>query len=336
VVQFSELELSGFNPADSAAVSYFTVKGQAGDYGTLATDGTLLPAEKPLSTDAAGSLRAFDMVPLSSYIAEITGYNVSSGQMDADITMKIDKGIMDGIVELRMRNLEVARLDPEKVPEIESRLEMPLGSALAMLRNKKDEIKLELELQGEIKSMEFGFQDVINQALAKAMKFASLSYLKYTLQPFGTYLAIAEVVGKAGKKMSRIGLEPLAFAAGENGLDETGGDYLEKIQELLENRPQLKIEVCGLAAAKDRTALVGQVAAARGKEAGENGQKGKAAAGEIFIADERLLELAGERAKLVKETLTTRHAIAHERIFLCLPEIDKNPAGEPRVVLRLK
>jgi hypothetical protein len=255
--------------------------------------------------------------------------------MDADITMKIDKGVMDGIVGLRMRNLEVARLDPEKTPDIENRLDMPLGSALAMLRNKKDEINLELELQGDIKSVEVGFQDVINQALAKAMKLASLSYLKYTLQPFGTYLAIAEVVGKAGKKMSRIGLEPLAFAAGETGLDETAGSYLEKIGALLENRPQLKIEVCGMAAAKDRTAVVEQVAAAREKEAGKNGRKGKAAAEEIVISDERLLELAEERAKLAKEAMITKHAIAHERIFLCHPEIDADPAGEPRVVLRL-
>ncbi len=335
VVQVSELELGGFNPADSDAVSTFTVKGQVDDYGKLAADGTVLPADTPLSAAAKGSLRAFDMVPLSSYIGEITGYNVSSGQMDADITMKIDKGVMDGIVGLRMRNLEVARLDPEKTPNIENRLDMPLGSALAMLRNKKDEINLELELQGDIKSVEVGFQDVINQALAKAMKLASLSYLKYTLQPFGTYLAIAEVVGKAGKKMSRIGLEPLAFAAGETGLDETAVSYLEKIGALLENRPQLKIEVCGMAAAKDRTAVVEQVAAAREKEAGKNGRKGKAAAEEIVISDERLLELAEERAKLAKEAMITKHAIAHERIFLCHPEIDADPAGEPRVVLRL-
>ncbi|MBW2501940.1 MAG: hypothetical protein JRD39_03265 [Deltaproteobacteria bacterium] len=90
-----------------------------------------------------------------------------------------------------------------------------------------------------------------------------------------------------------------------------------------------------MAAAKDRTALVGQVAAAREKEAGKNGRKGGAAAEEIVISDERLHELAAERAKLAKEAMITKHAIAHERIFLCHPEIDADPAGEPRVALRL-
>jgi hypothetical protein len=333
--QISELELGDINSAGPGSSSRFKVKGKVGDYGELAFDGMIKPEDKPVSLDMKGDIGALDMVPFSSYTGQTIGYNVTSGQMDADITMKIDKGMMDGIFDLRMRNLEVAQVDPEKMPEIDNQMDVPLGSALAMLRNKKDEIKLKLELEGDIKSPEFGIQDAINQALAKAMQFATLSYLKYTLQPFGTYIAIAEVVGKAGKEMSKVGLDPVLFPAGEIVLDETANQYLEKIKELLDNRPKLRIELCGRAVEKDRAALIERRLAAQKKEGEKSGKKLDEATIEITIADEVLLDFAKERAKLVKESLVKEHSIDHERIFVCLPEIDKDSAKDPYVEMRL-
>lgn len=334
VFKISELKLGGLNSVDAASVSNFKVKGQVGDYGELDFNGTIIPGDKSVSIDTKGTVGALNMVPFSSYTGQIIGYNITSGQMDADITMKVDRGIMDGIFELNMRNLEVDQVDTEKMPEIDNRMDVPLGSALAMLRNKKDEVNLKLELQGDIRSAEFGIQDVINQALAKAMKFATLSYLKYTLQPFGTYIAIAEVVGKAGKAMSKVGLDPVIFPAGEIVLDETANQYLKKIQELLNNRPKLRIELCGRAVEKDRTALIEQRLAASEKELEKSGKKLEVSE-EIIIADEMLLDFARERAKLVKESLIKQHSIDHERIFLCLSEIDETSTKEPYVEIRL-
>ncbi len=333
--QISELELNDMNSADTASVSSFNIKGQVADYGDLAFDGTVKFSDKPITLHLRGKIGALDMPPFSSYTGQTIGYNVTSGQLDADITMKIDKGIMDGIFDLRMRNLEVAQVDPDKMPAVDKQMDVPLGSALSMLRNKKDEINLELKLQGDITKPEFGIQDAINQALAKAMQFATLSYLKYTLQPFGTYIAIAEVVGKAGKEMSKVGLDPVLFPAGEIVLDETANQYLGKIKELLNNRPKLRIELCGRAVEKDRAALLEQRLAAKKKAEEKAGIEREAPVKEIIVSDEVLLDFARERAKLVKESLVKKHSINHERIYLCLPEIDETPDKEPYVELLL-
>jgi hypothetical protein len=333
--QISEFGLNEMNTADAASVSNFNVKGQVSDYGDLAFGGTVKFSDKPITLDLKGTIGALDMPPFSSYTGKTIGYNVISGQLDADITMKIDKGIMDGIFDLSMRNLEVAQVDPDKMPEVDKQMDVPLGSALSMLRNKKDEINLELKLQGDITKPEFGIQDAINQALAKAMQFATLSYLKYTLQPFGTYIAIAEVVGKAGKEMSKVGLDPVLFPAGEIVLDETANQYLGKIKELLNNRPKLRIELCGRAVEKDRAALLEQRLAAQKKAEEKAGIEQKASVIEITVSDEVLLDFARERAKLVKESLVKQHSINHERIYLCLPEIDETPDKKPYVELLL-
>jgi hypothetical protein len=331
----SELGLAGIDTADKNAIAKFNIKGQVGDYGTVVFGGTAKPSEKPVTLDMKGTIGALDMPPFSSYTGQTVGYNVTSGQLDADITMNIDKGMMDSIFDLHMRNLEVAQVDPEKMPEIDSQMNVPLGSALAMLRNKKDEINIKLELKDDINNPQFGIQDAINQALAKAMKFATLSYLKYSLQPFGTYIAIAEVVGKAGKEMSKVALDPMLFPAGEIVLDEKANQYLEKIKELLDNRPKLRIELCGRSVEKDRAALIEKRLAVQKKDAEKSGKKQEEAAVAITIPNEVLLDFAKERAKLVKESLVKQHSINHERIFVCLPEVDEDPAKDPYVEMRL-
>jgi hypothetical protein len=135
--------------------------------------------------------------------------------------------------------------------------------------------------------------------------------------------------------MSKVGLDPLAFPAGEMVLDETASKYLEKVTELLKSRPKLRIELCGKAVLKDRAVLIERRQAAQKKVDEKDGNKQDTAAEEILISDEVLLDFAKERAKLVKESLVNLHSIEHERIYLCLPEIDETPETEPSVGLFL-
>ncbi|KPJ98723.1 MAG: hypothetical protein AMJ60_07365, partial [Desulfobacterales bacterium SG8_35] len=284
----TELQLADLDTAEADTPARFKMEGRVGDYGSVAFDGTLNPSEKPITLDMKGVISALDMHPFTSYTGRAIGYNVTSGQMDADITMQIDSGKMDGNFALKMRRLEVAQVDPAKEPEIDTQMDVPLGTALSMLRNKKDEINLDLKLQGDIENPEFGIQDAINQALAKAMQVAAVSYLKYTLQPFGTYIAIAQVVGKAGKEMTKIGLDPVTFPAGEIVLDENAAQYLAKVKEVLNNRPKLRIELCGKGVEKDRAAILERRQAARKIEEEKAGLKQEAAVEEMAVSDEIL------------------------------------------------
>ena len=334
IFHIRELQVADINTAEALTPARFILKGQVSDYGTVAFDGAVKPAENPLTLDLKGKIGALDMPPFTSYTGRTIGYNVTSGQMDADIIMKIDKGKLDGDFALRMRNLKMVRLATDKVPEIDNQLDVPLETALSMLRDKKDEIKIDLKLQGDITKPEFGIQDAINQALATAMKFAAVNYLKYTLQPFGTYIALAEVVGKAGKEMAKVRLDPITFPAAEIVLDETAIQYLTKVKEVLTNRPKLRIELCGKAVVKDRVVLLERLQAAKKKEE-EKGGKAGTSAEEIAVSDEILLDFAKQRAELVKESLVKEHGIAHERIYLCLPDIDETPEKSPYVELLL-
>jgi hypothetical protein len=246
--------------------------------------------------------------------------------------LKIDQGQFGGNTELRMRNLEVARQDPEKVPEIDNQMKVPLQSGLAMLRDKKDVVKLDIALEGNIENPKFNFQDAINQAVAKAMTFASVSFLKYTLQPFGTFITVAQLAGKAGEQAAKVKLDPVQFSAAEISLDKTASQYLEKVAVIFKERPKLRLEVCGKGVENDRIALLAKRQAAAQKSTATGAPKGQAPQVEP-VADSVLEDFARERAKLVKDVLVNEHGISHDRIYLCLPAIDKTPDKGPYVEL---
>ncbi|MDX1777058.1 MAG: DUF748 domain-containing protein, partial [Desulfobulbales bacterium] len=110
LLHIDELKLNTIGTADTAEPARFAIKGRLGDYGSIAFSGTVNPAQKPIFLDMKGTLGALDMPPFSSYTGRTIGYNVTSGQLDTDYTVKIDKGMMDAIFDLHMRNLEVARV----------------------------------------------------------------------------------------------------------------------------------------------------------------------------------------------------------------------------------
>ena len=334
-LHIEEFLLADIDSTDTAKPMQIKVYGKAGDYSKISINGTLLPFAKPISVNTKGEITALRMPPLSSYSGQYMGYNITRGQLDAEINTNIDKGNLDGNADLHMRNLEVAKVDPEKEPEIDAQMKNSLESNLNMLRDKNDVVNLDIKLQGNIANPQFNFQDAINQAIVKAMTFGTLSYVKYALQPFGAVIAVAEMASKAGKKTAKIQLDPVQFGAAEISLDENAKQYLEKVAFILNERPKAKLEGCGKAVESDRKALRDQREAVQQESEKKAAVPQKAGTAVGAIPDAVLLDFARERAKLVKDALVNDHGISHDRIFLCQPAIDETPEKGPSVELFL-
>jgi hypothetical protein len=167
------------------------------------------------------------------------------------------------------------------------------------------------------------------------MTSATVGFLKFALGPIGAAITVAELADKAGKKGAKIQLDPIQFGAAEISLDETAKQYLEKIAVILEDRPKLKLEVCGKAVESDRKALRDQREAVQQESEKKAVVPQEAGTAVEAIPDTVLQDFAMERAKLVKDVLVNDHGISHDRIFLCLPAIDQAPDKEPYVEMFL-
>jgi hypothetical protein len=209
-------------------------------------------------------------------------------------------------------------------------LPIPLQSALKVLREKNNDVHLKIPISGDVTDPKFSFSDAINQAVIKGLTVATLSYLKYTLVKVGE------------KVLPGIRLNPVEFQPGKAGLDEDATEYMQRLAQIMKDKPNLRIRLCGLAVESDRTALRQALSAIPTTTPRSPSSETKSKTAEpmgaqkepiLPLIDENLLDLAERRADQIEDLLVGKHGIKDTRIFICKPEIDKNPDAKPRVEL---
>lgn len=322
--------LDSARPEQDTPVS---IRGRTGKHSRISVKGTLRPFAARPTLKLDSHLAGIALTELSSYTAAMLGYELKSGDLDADSSIRIDNGVMDGRNRLTLRALAVAPVDNAAREQLDSQLSLPLGTALDMLRDKHDTIKLDLPVSGDIDSPNFDISDVVNTAVSKALKKASLTYLTLALQPYGALISIAKLAGEAAAKVR---LAPVDFGPGSAEQRQGSHDYLDKVAGILASRPELNIKVCGVANESDRATLSAQATATQAeKPAGKQGEKAgdKPPVEPVRIGDAQLLDLASRRAEAVTDYLVTRHAVDASRLVDCQPSIDSTPAGKGRVDL---
>jgi hypothetical protein len=324
----SRAVLSDVDTARPEQRSRLLLRSSFGRHSRFDVDGTIQPFKAPPAVDLQVALEGVALTPLSPYTVSTLGYSLKSGQLDADSTLRIDAGRLYGDNKLTIRALEVEAADNASQEELEAQLAVPLDTALGMLRDDNDTIRLDLPISGDFDNPDFDISGVINTAVGKALKQGSLTYLTLALQPYGALISVARIAGEAA---SRVRLQPVGFEPG--GMDATSGvgDYLEKVAGIMRDRPDINIRVCGRVVAEDRRALAGTKepvdAAAAAKEGAPAGEAGEAGT----VSDEQLLALARERADFVKDKLVTEQSVSAARLVDCQPQIEKE--GAPRVDL---
>ena len=287
---------------------------------TIKLSGELKPfLERPAATMKL-KVGKLELHSLSAYSRQYVGYNILSGRLNLDTKLAVKDNRINADNQLLVRNLKVEAVDKSKNDEMTAKLSMPLDTALDLLRDDHGNIKLAVPISGDLNNPDVGISDAINQALVKATKGATMTYLKYALQPWGGILLASEFV--AGQ-MTAVRFEPVPFAPGSAVLGKDALPYLKKVSDLLAKRPQLQLTLCGKAVVQDRQALL--EAAKKGQE--QPGEK-------PHITAEQLQVLAKRRSMAVQNELTSL-GVNPERLFQCQPKFVEDKSTKPGVDIML-
>ena len=326
-------EISNLDTSKPDKGSPFKLNANLDKYSKIAFSGLVYPFAKKLSLKLDGKLSSISLPPLSSYSAQAIGYNLRSGQLNADIKASIKKGNIDALTKMTLSNLEVKSANNQQSKDLSTQLSMPLDSALSLLRNKNNDIKLDLPVKGNTDKPDFQIGGIINTAIATAMKKATMSYLIHVLQPYGSLITIAKLVKSASNAVT---LNPIVFTPASASLDDSGNAYLKKILDLMQQRPELRIKVCGIAVDADRQYLIQQLKTDwLKKQAKIKIKPAKEVKPPLFtVKNDALLKIALMRSEQIKSVLV-KQKIKAERLFLCNPEIDKDKKAKPRVDLSI-
>ncbi|MBF0187865.1 MAG: DUF748 domain-containing protein, partial [Magnetococcales bacterium] len=366
-LHITSARINSLDSRNPESPSTLVFHGSFDKYSKLAISGSVKPFLESPSLALETSLDAVELPQFSSYTTPLMGYELKSGTLNGDLATTIENNTITGTNHLIIAQLEVEGVDKEKMGGMEAKLSMPLGLALDMIRDGNGDITLKIPVSGSLDDPQFNVSDVINTAVAKAMKVAAISVLKASLQPFGALLTVAELASDA---ISRVRFQPVPFAVGSAVVDEQGEAYMGKMAGVLSDKKSLRIKLCGFAVEKDREVLLTKAvdawekeqervrALATRKEAElkqnkghgeetpskketehsvaetlleESVQETAAIARPEAIDDEKLLALAKARSVALKDLLVTGHSVEPSRLFICREALDENPKAEPRV-----
>jgi hypothetical protein len=314
-VDLEKASLKGLDTAHPHAPSEVVLAGTVDRFTQVALGGTLAPLAKRASMDLSGSVTRLDLPSVDPYAAPALGYHLDSGQLDAKLRLGADAGRLDGDADVDVRGLTVSPVKDAK-GGLSDELSMPLDAALDLMKDRHGTIRVKVPVSGNLDDPRVGIRDIVNKAVAKSITAGAITYAKVVLQPFGASLEAGQRAGTA----CALRLDPMPFAPGSAKLTENDRAYAAKVGRLLSDRPKVTLRLCGRATPKDRDAT-----------APAAGTPGGTAPAPPKDPDAALRVLAEARADAVKDVLVRVHGVDPGRLLVCRPEVDADPAADPRV-----
>ena len=327
--------------------------GQA-PFSLKATLGDLGPQ---MTLTASTVLQNFELSPLTPYAGRYVGYTVQKGKLNFDLQYTLKQRQL--VAEQKVTIDQFAFGQKVDSPDA---TDLPVRLAVALLKDRKGQISLNVPLRGSLDDPEFSVLRIVLKVLRDLVAKAATA-------PFAM---LGALVG-GGEELSYV-----EFGAGRADLDEAGTRKLETLAKALLERPELQVEAGGTVdptSDRDglqRQAVLRQIKARKLADLAQAGtpvdsveavtlsSEERAAylltiyretlappsvpAGQVAVApspvpapaeieqqllarttvtDEEVNLLAGQRAARVREFLTTTGQVATERVFV----VDAVPAA---------
>lgn len=266
-------------------------------------------------------VKNYPLTSLSSYTVQSVGTTLAGGQLKVTSKLNLTDDTLDLKNSVFLEQLETDTISQELADELNNQLPIPLDAALAMLRDSDRNINLEIPISGPINDISVGISDIVVTALSKSIVSAASSYFVYALGP---YAALAYVGMKVGEEMMQVNLPPVQFQPGEQMLKKEHTDYLERIANILKERPETDLQLSPMVASWE---LFSEEERAM--------QKKKPL--EMSNEQKQLLdELGQQRAAEIQNFLSATHSIDKTRLLVSSTSIKQPEDTQPAVILEVK
>jgi acylphosphatase len=200
------------------------VRGKLNDYVPLEINGKVNPWKEHFFVDLTASTKDFELGPLSPYSGKYVGYTIDKGQLSFDLKYLI--------VQKKLESQNRILLDQftfgDKVESPEA-TKLPVRLAVALLKDRKGQINLDIPVSGNIDDPKFSVWKVVWQIIGNLLVKAATS-------PF----ALLGALFGGGEELSY-----LEFDYGRANLAEPNLKKIDTVVKALDDRPALKLDIQG-------------------------------------------------------------------------------------------
>ncbi|WP_370305594.1 DUF748 domain-containing protein [Thalassolituus sp.] len=189
-------------------------------------------------------VQQLNLVDFNPYLVQAMGYRLKKGMLGVDSTISITEGQLGGNVLIKLQNSKFEPADEETINRLSKQISMPVETALSVLKDDNNNIRIDVPLSGDITQPDVGINDVVNQISRKELRTATLYYLKQSLVPYGQLISIASF---AGDQLFAIRLNDLKYDDQQIELTDEHKAYLDTVADMMAKKVELELQACPVA-----------------------------------------------------------------------------------------
>jgi uncharacterized protein involved in outer membrane biogenesis len=214
--------------SDASEPTDLRLDGKIDGDGVLTVSGKVDPLAFTTYTDIAAEAKDIELTRLSPYAIKYAGYAIERGKLSMTVKYHIDHGRLDASNRLFLDQLTFG----EKI-ESPTATRLPVQLAVALLKNSRGEIDINLPISGSLSDPEFSVGGVIARVIVNLLTRAVTS-------PF-SLIATAAGGGRGGADE----LGYVQFKPGVSDMTPEGKAKVETLAKALADRPSLKLDIIG-------------------------------------------------------------------------------------------
>lgn len=202
------------------------IRGKVDGTAPVAITGKLNPLGKPAYSDIKIAFKNIDLQPgAGPYVGKFAGYELSRGSLNVDVDFKLQNRAINSsnVVTLDQFFLGAKTNSPDAT-------KLPVGLALALLRDSSGKIVIDLPVKGSLDDPNFKIGRVLLRVLGNVLVKAATS-------PFSL---LGAAFGGGGDELAY-----QEFTAGASTLDEADVKKLTTVAKALTARPALNLDLEG-------------------------------------------------------------------------------------------
>jgi outer membrane protein OmpA-like peptidoglycan-associated protein len=212
------------------------LRGKLENYAPLEITGKINPLRDDLYVDLKVDFKNMDLSPLTPYSGRYLGYTIQKGALSLNLQYLIVKKKLDS-----QNNIFLDQFTLGHKVESPEATKLPVRLAIALLKNRKGEIDLNIPVSGYIDDPKFSMGRIIIKILVNLLTKAATS-------PFAL---LGAIFGGGGEELSYV-----EFDYGSYDLGDQGTKKIDNLVKALFDRPALTLEIEGhVDVEKDKEAL---------------------------------------------------------------------------------
>jgi uncharacterized protein involved in outer membrane biogenesis len=200
------------------------LRAKLNDYAPLEIVGKINPLKEDLYADLKVMFKDIDLSPMTPYSGKYVGYMIEKGKLNINLKYLIVKKKLDSQNYIFFDQFNFG----EKV-ESPNATKLPVKLAVALLKDRRGEIKLDIPVTGSLDDPKFSVWGIILKVIVNLVAKAATS-------PF----SLLGAIGGGGEELSYV-----EFDYGRATINETSLKKLSTLAKALQDRPALKMDVEG-------------------------------------------------------------------------------------------